>query len=224
MTRTHAPSGWMYRTQDPESVHDKLWDWVSGSVGWDIGANEGQSTDRMLANGFERVIAVEPAIESFRILEREWGGDPRVTLLNIALSDEPGTVDLSVRSTPMGGGQLVSTEVPSDGWYGAELYRRCVLCMTIDQLLGAYGAPDFVKIDTEGFEERILRGAEAVRRSGCSWLIEVHSAELKEACYDLLDSRHVTMEIENPESPGNGWLLAERMLCAGSTWGPGVTS
>jgi hypothetical protein len=140
-----------------------------------------------------------------------------VTLLNIALSDEPGTVDLSVRFTPMGGGQLVSPGVPSDGWYGAELYRRCVPCMTLDQLLEAYGAPDFVKIDTEGFEERVLRGGTDVRRWCCDWLIEYHSPELGRACQDLLDSGHVIQDVENPESPGNGWLLVERTLCA-ATW------
>jgi hypothetical protein len=51
MSRTHAPSGWAYRTHDPEELHERLWGWVRGGVGWDIGANEGQSADRMLANG-----------------------------------------------------------------------------------------------------------------------------------------------------------------------------
>ncbi len=215
MSRTHAPSGWIYRTHDPEGLHEQLWGWVQGGVGWDIGANEGQSVDRLLANGFSRVIAVEPAIESFRILEREWGSDPRVTLLNVAVSDEPGMAALSVRSTPMGGGQLVSPGMPEEGWHGAELYQRSVTCVTLDDLLEKYGTPDFCKIDTEGFEERILRGGVATRRSWCDFLVEYHSPDLRRACYQLLDSGYVMRDVENPEGPGTGWLLAEKMLCGG---------
>jgi FkbM family methyltransferase len=214
MSRTHAPSGWMYRTRDPEDVHEELWGWVKGSVGWDIGANEGQSADRMLANGFSKVLAVEPAIESFRILEREWGDDERVELLNAAVSDVTGVVALSVRATPMGGGQLVSPELPQEGWHGAELYQRSVRCTTLDDMAAECGRPDFVKIDTEGFEEQILRGGAAVIEHDCDWMIEYHSEELRRACYGLLGSGYIMRDVSNPESSGNGWLLAEKMISA----------
>jgi FkbM family methyltransferase len=209
MSRTHAPSGWMYRTHDPEELHEKLWGWVQGEgkTGWDIGANEGQSTDRMLASGFARVIAVEPAIESFRILEREWGADSRVTLLNAAVSYAPGTVSLSVRSTPMGGGQLVSPDLPEEGWHGTELYQRSVKCVTLDDMAAAYGRPSFIKIDTEGFEEQILRGGAEVVAGQCNWLVECHSPELLSACRSILYSHDMEV-IENTESPGNSWILA----------------
>lgn len=207
MSRTHAPSGWMYRTHDPEELHEQLWGWVSGRTGWDIGANEGQSVDRMLANGFGRVIAVEPAIESFRILEREWGADSRVTLLNEAVSDKAGAVSLSVRMTPMGGGQLVSPELPQEGWHGKEMYQREVSCTTLDDLAERFGRPDFIKIDTEGSEERILHGAVWLTAGQCDWLVEVHSPELMNACQHILYSHDLEF-IENTESPGNGWILA----------------
>jgi FkbM family methyltransferase len=211
MTRTHAPSGWQYRTHDPEELHERLWGWVSGEVGWDIGANEGQSTDRMLANGFRRVLAVEPAIESFRILEREWGWHEGVTLLNAAVAEEPGVVSLSVRSVPMGGGQLVSPGVPEEGWYGSELYQRSVRSVTLDDLYDEHGAPSFIKIDTEGFEERILHGAVDILARQCDWLVEYHSRALLDSCRSLLHGHDMEI-IPNDESGGNGWILARSVF------------
>jgi FkbM family methyltransferase len=213
MSRTHAPSGWQYRTHDPEGLHEELWGWVSGRDGWDIGANEGQSVDRMKANGFETVLAVEPALESFRILEREWpSGFQGVVLRNEAVGACRGLMDLSVRMTPIRGGQLVAPWVSPSGWYGTELYQRSVRCTTLDELQGEYGQPDFIKIDTEGFEEQILQGGRSVIQVGCSWLIEFHSPALKESCVEMLgrNPAHEIRVLDNPESAdGNGWLLVK---------------
>lgn len=213
MSRTQGPTGWLYRTHEDEALHAQLWGWVHGRDAWDIGANDGQSVDALIERGFETIVAVEPAIESFRILEQEWGKREGVTLLNKAVGAEPGKLALSVRLTPIRGGQLVSPDMPPGDWHGAEMYRRQVECVTLDQLQQEYGAPDFLKIDTEGFEERILRGGTEVLANGPELLVEYHSAELREACLEIIHrasgGQYEIRLVENSESAGNGWILAQ---------------
>jgi FkbM family methyltransferase len=209
VSRTHGPTGWQYRTHEDEELHDRLWGWVHGRDAWDIGANDGQSVDALVERGFESIVALEPAGESFRILKQEWGSHPGITLLNKAAGAEKGKLALSVRNTPIHGGQLVSPDLPEAGWHGNELYRRQVECVTLDDLQQEYGTPDMIKIDTEGFEEQILRGGPEVLQCLPDMLIEYHSRDLLSACSGYLRGYWRVRVIENEDSPGNGWILAE---------------
>lgn len=197
-------------TYDPEEVHDKLWDGFSGRLGWDIGANAGQSVNRMISQ-FEYVVAVEPAHESFRMLQEDWGDHDRVDLLNMAVSDHTGTMQLSVRQLPIISGQLVDPEVHTKtsqrlmGWWTEEQSRRDVPCVTLNDMAHQYGMPDFVKIDTEGGEEKILQGASQLIEAGSvKWLIEFHSPQLRRACMDMLDGCQIEWVRNPPEAADHG--------------------
>ena len=91
--------------------------------------------------------------------------------------------------------------------------------VTIDET--AYGAdgfvPDFVKIDIEGAELDALRGAERLLRDrGPGLVIEVHSAELEDACGRLLvEHGYRPVVVHNRKVlpdyrtlPHNRWLVA----------------
>ena len=57
----------------------------------------------------------------------------------------------------------------------------------LDSLAESVHAPCFVKMDTDGAEERILRGAKTFNSlPGVRWLIETHSKELEIACEGIL--------------------------------------
>ncbi len=207
MSRTHAPSGRLYVTQDPEEVHDRLWERFGGAVGWDIGAHQGQSTDRMVKQ-FEQVVALEPATESFAFLDQEWGNHTQVTVLNKAAAAHDGVMYLSVRDTPISGGQLVAIDLPEVGtWWGTTTGIRKVECVTLDSLAAEYGFPDFVKIDTEGGEVGVLAGAATVIDHGCDWLIEYHSHALREQCRRMLGRGYALEDIPCPGKEDNGWLV-----------------
>jgi hypothetical protein len=57
----------------------------------------------------------------------------------------------------------------------------------LDTLAGSVHAPCFVKMDVDGFEEHILRGATVFNGlPDVRWLIETHSRELEIACMGIL--------------------------------------
>jgi FkbM family methyltransferase len=222
----NAHTGRPYATADQDEVADRMWSAFTGAMGWDIGANDGQSVDRMLDLGFEYVVALEPAAESFGPLSDNWGHDDRVELLNIAAADHDGTMELSVRSFPIrASGQLVATHMPDETglrfsqWWDDTIGDRTVACTTLDTLRAGYGPPDLVKVDTEGGEELILAGArELIAERAASWLIEFHSPKLRRACTALLEAGgyqvdwmrnpHDVADHDDPELDVNGWIQA----------------
>src|SRR6185437_12586324 len=72
--------------------------------------------------------------------------------------------------------------------WGPEDGRREVPSVTLDGAAERLGRmPDFVKVDTEGHEGQVLRGAARILAAGTAgWLIEFHSAALRRECMSLL--------------------------------------
>jgi Methyltransferase FkbM domain len=90
--------------------------------------------------------------------------------------------------------------------------------LTIDEIASAHYLPDFIKIDVEGAEVDVLRGAKntlATRRP--SLVVEVHSKALENACIELLHFREykpITVDpsrfffAEYRSLDHNRWLIA----------------
>lgn len=204
---------------DPPEIWHRLWDGFDGSLGWDIGANCGQTVPVMLER-FDQVIAFEPAEECWPYL-REFDGN--FTFLPLALSDRDDQIDLVELPDKIDTGQLVTAGTAGMEWNPdrPDARLRTVLCHTVDHLIseGALAAPDFMKIDTEGHELRVLFGARqtlAVRRPDL--LIEFHSPELHGSCQTLLEQygyrcetvRHPHYRKGTPMYFTHGWLKARQ--------------
>ena len=140
-----------------------------GRTSLDVGANLGLYT-YFLARYSAHVYAFEPNPFPLRVLSRV--ADRNVTVLQMALSERGGEIDLVV---PKG----------RRGWSnnGAAVGRKFrgrtatvrVPCGRIDDLDLSAGPPGvgFIKIDVEGHELQVLRGAEAtLRRDRPKLLIE----------------------------------------------------
>lgn len=144
---------------DPPEIWARLWAGFEGHTGWDIGANCGQTVPIMLDN-FEQVIAFEPAKECWPYLA-EFAGN--FTYLPIGLSDRDDHIDLVALPDKIDTGQLVTAGTNGMEWNPdrPDASVRTVVCRSIDSLLNeaALPVPDFMKIDTEGHELRVLFGA-----------------------------------------------------------------
>ena len=120
----------------------------------DVGANTGIYTNALLRTGAD-VVSVEANPDCVRLLERLYGG--RVTLVAKAVSDVPGTATLRLPATDRQSG--LSTLEPTNQISGAATRGVEVPVARLDDLpLGDVG---FIKIDVEGHELAVLRGAAA---------------------------------------------------------------
>ena len=134
----------------------------AGSHIVDIGANYGLYTLSLakIAGPTGRVWALEPASGTAHYLRRSVALNElgHVTVIQQALSDREGTARLSVE----GNSELNSLSGGSAGAQSEE-----VQLSTLDVLADAHGwaGVDFLKLDAEGEEERIIDGGAAFLRS-----------------------------------------------------------
>ena len=133
-----------------------------GSLVFDVGAYVGTYAELFAELGGQ-VVAVEPNPNSFKQLEKK-AGARNIRLERCAVGEKPGKLKLHIcRENP-----TISTVASQ--WYEAAqkspLHHNNtwiepieVEVVTLDQLEGRYGTPSFVKIDAEGFDDQVLRGA-----------------------------------------------------------------
>jgi FkbM family methyltransferase len=134
-----------------------------GQLAFDLGAHVGDRVSSFRRLG-ARVVAVEPQPWPARVIRLLHGRDPMVTLERAAVSDQPGRLTLKVnRANPTvttASAEFVATaEAGAAGWEGQRWDGEIeVPAITLDELIARHGRPDFVKIDVEGFEDRVLAG------------------------------------------------------------------
>jgi len=132
----------------------------TGGVLFDVGANDGSYTRYLRQIAPEaRIHAFEPHPTTFGIL-RARAAAPGVTLVNMALSDTAGTMRLFDFADADGSSQA-SLAQASLGMFARDTVSHSVEVTTIDAYMTRAGIAtiDFLKIDTEGFDINVLRGA-----------------------------------------------------------------
>jgi FkbM family methyltransferase len=196
---------------DPPAIWN-LYSTIHGDLGFDIGANGGM-TVRLLAPNFERIIAYEPAAES-------WGPlndcPDNCEPVLAAVTDQVGEVTLDIRAVTAKMGELTTGNSMPAQW-GEYVGERTVRAVTIDSEAERVGDPDFIKVDTEGHEAHIIRGGiETIRRCDPRLLIEVHSAENGEEIIDLLKGR-ITKVCHPFYAPGSDMWKTHYYILRGLT-------
>jgi FkbM family methyltransferase len=129
---------------------------------FDIGANFGARTESFLRIGAV-VCAVEPQAECIAELKATFGGNPGFRLLAKAVGSAPGTAKMYVSNQSTLVATLSSSfrdGLPSQPRHSSFSYEQAieVECTTLDEMISQFGIPVFCKIDTEGFEDEVLRG------------------------------------------------------------------
>ena len=139
-----------------------------GSLVFDVGANHGTKTDIFLKLG-ARVVSVEPDRTNQRVLKEKFlmyrlSRKP-VVIVGKALSDKDSVETMWIDEPGSAKNTLsrkwVETLKHDDERFGQHHdfnHRTTVETTTLDQLIGTYGLPFFVKIDVEGHEVNVLRG------------------------------------------------------------------
>jgi len=136
------------------------------SVFLDIGANFGYYTclvsKKIDAGKGGKVYSFEPNRNAFELLQKNimlnWINSSGVFLNNFALSDSEGEVSFKNYKYRFGGSQFYTEDESSDAINTMEVVK--VSTKTLDSYLGESSKVDFMKIDVEGAEFKVLKGAE----------------------------------------------------------------
>lgn len=156
-------------TKEPDTIA-----WIGGfrrdEVLVDIGANVGMYTIWAAKTRGARVFAFEPESQNYALLYRNIVANElsaRVTAYCLALSDERAYSQLHLSGFSLGaschtfGAKVDHLLRPRE----SRVSQGCV-SVTLDELVGAgtIDQPDYIKIDVDGLEHKVLAGARATLR------------------------------------------------------------
>lgn len=163
----------------------------ASDLAFDIGAHVGDRVSSFRRLG-ARVVALEPQPGPLRALRLIHGRDPHVTLVPAALGDAEGTVTFHLNSAnptvSTASQAFVEAARDAGGWEGQVWDETITVpCLTLDRLIRDHGRPAFVKIDVEGFEDRVLAGL-GTTVPALSFEFTTIAREVAQRCLDRLEA------------------------------------
>jgi FkbM family methyltransferase len=173
----------------PYRVLSQTRELAQGPIMIDIGANTGRmSIPRILLGDFERAYCAEPDPLNYEALVRNVAGNGLHGLVlpdQVAISDVAAVARLQQAKYGTGH-RLIAGGEPRAGDGVPPPGSVEVPCRTLDQWCRDVGIDldlvTFVKVDTQGWEVQVLRGAcELLARPHIAWQIEVAPGSLGEA-------------------------------------------
>lgn len=160
-----------------------------GGIVFDVGANIGL-TAMIFAKKAGRVHAFEPSPRALHMLRRNVGGIANVEIHAVAISDTPGTLHFDEKAA-------------LDGSAVSETGAMSVPAITLDSLgIDA----DFIKIDVEGFEEQVLRGAMGQLARGIPVMFEGHSQAEVDRNLGIMQSANPAYRVRQMLPSKANWL------------------
>ena len=175
-----------------------------GWVCYDIGGYKGYYAGVMALKGAAEVFVFEPMPANAAMINKliRLNPDLPIHLKQIAVSDttEKAVFKLMPEETM---GKLNSSSFQQDE---QEMQQLVVNCITLDELIKTgIPEPDFIKIDVEGAEEFVLKGAlEMLNRKRPLLMIEIHSLQIGERCMAILKNFYTNIRVlETGLAPDN---------------------
>lgn len=168
-----------FSSKEPETLQ-----WIDAmsetDVFWDIGANVGVFSIYAAKRHNLRVFSFEPSVFNLELLARNCNLNKvadHITIIPLALSENT-KINKMRHTTTAWGGALSSfgTELLADGKIFDTVFEYSVPGISVDSLIekNMLPPPNHVKIDVDGIEHLILRGAQRALFNVKSVLVEVN--------------------------------------------------
>ena len=145
----------------------------------DIGAYHptDKSNSRALYERGWSCVMIEPAPGPMHALLKEYGNEPRITLIQAAVAHEAGIVPMWISDDAVSTTEDSQHEVWKDaGGYFGRLY---VPTITLEQISNQFGGADFINLDVEGRSVDLFLRACALGWEPRAWCVE-HDNRLAE--------------------------------------------
>jgi FkbM family methyltransferase len=205
----------------------------------DIGANSGQFA-RQLRNdlGYRgKIVSFEPVKSAYSELERSARDDEKWQVFNYGLGDVEQRCEINVAGNSQSSSildmlPLHLDSAPQSRYMGKEVIEVRTLDSVFDSL-GLESNHIYMKVDTQGYEQRVLQGAQGVLPRIGTIQVEMSLAPLyagelpfNELCPLLIGQGYTLVAIENGfADPDSGRLLQadgifHRFAGAGLARGP----
>jgi FkbM family methyltransferase len=170
-----------FATKEPETL-----EWIDAipkdAVLWDVGANIGLYTCYAAKARNCRVIAFEPSVFNLELLARNVylnALTPRVTIVPLPLCERVADSTLNMSTTEWGGAlSAFGVDHGFDGKALQRVFEFRTVGLSMDELVSKLEVPypDYIKMDVDGIEHIILRGAVEVLRRVRSVQVEINDA------------------------------------------------
>ena len=130
----------------------------------DVGANQGQYGVELRQFGYSgRIVSFEPLSEAFEALYATAGADPSWECHRVALGDSDTTSEIGVASNLASSSFLPMLDAHHDAAPGVSMTgSETVEIRTLDSMDLELTGPTLLKLDVQGYEDRVLRGAQAL--------------------------------------------------------------
>jgi len=143
--------------------------WSSRDVVFDVGANDGRTILRLSGQlGHPRILAFEPVSSTYGTLLERTAHLPNVRAFQLALGAASGTHEIYLND-------IDAMNSLSPGWTAAPKGTEIVRVKTVDEVMAEQGI-DFIhllKVDTEGFDLEVLKGADEALRASRVAIVQV---------------------------------------------------
>ena len=137
--------------------HDVLKLLNSGDLFFDIGAHLGEKSKRFLNKNL-RIVMLEPLPQCIEQLKITFKNNKNIEILQKAVGSVIGNTTLEVNS------KMPTISTMAKHWKNGRFsdqkwdQKISVEVTTLDNLIKIYGSPNYIKIDVDGAEDKILSG------------------------------------------------------------------
>jgi FkbM family methyltransferase len=189
----------------------------------DVGANKGQFATfaRHVFPGAQ-IVSFEPLEGPARIFEMVFRHDRRTKLIRAALGVERGSLAMYVTERDDSSSPLEVTQAQRDAFGTKVVERRDVPCGPLSDFIKQedFGDQNLLKIDTQGYELEVLKGASSLLSRFAAIYCEVSYVELYKGqalaqdviSYLRTQEFHPVAAFNKVVSPHNGDLQADMLF------------